>query len=114
MHQTTVVPRPMDTDSKEGVDSSDDNEDEDEDEDFKDQGSSDDEDDILRNQIKDATAEDEDEDEDELEVIELESVPRNWKFPSTNRPTKQDESGRPIPNTTGLWRSRTQVRDQLQ
>jgi len=89
-------------DSEEGVDSNDDDDDDDEDEDgdFEDQGSSDDEDDILRNQIKDATAEDEDEDEDELEVIELESVPRNWKFPSTNRPTKRDESGRPIPNTT--------------
>jgi len=68
----------------------------DEDENFEDQDSSDDGDDILRNQIKDATAEDED--EDELKVIELESVPRNWKFPSINRPTKRDKSGRPIPN----------------
>jgi ribosome biogenesis protein ERB1 len=57
----------------------DDDDDDDDGEDFEDQGSSDDEDDILQNQIKAAKLQDDDESEDELEIIEdFETIPRSF------------------------------------
>ena len=60
--------------------------------DFEEQGSSDEEDDVLDKQIKDAKAEDEGDSEDELEILEdFEAAPRNWVKPKSS---KRDKDGK--------------------
>ncbi len=82
----------QDEDSKE-----DDSEDDDEEEDgegFEDQGSSDDEEEILSKQIKKAKDDDDNESEDELELVEaFESVPRAFAKGTKVKGPKRDKDG---------------------
>jgi ribosome biogenesis protein ERB1 len=67
-------------------------EDSDEDDRFEDQGSSDEEEDILRKQVRDSKLED-DSSEDELEILEdFESVPRTWTKADSLKRNKAGES----------------------